>query len=74
MLGSNFRIWTYKLGALVSMDMLKWDKGELYIYKGVNLKLELGRLETNKKHLLQKNDHNMNPPGAGSRACPSGGT
>ena len=39
MLGSNFRIWTYKLGALVSMDMLKWDKGELYyIYKGVNLK------------------------------------
>ena len=40
MLGSNFRIGTYKLGALplVSMDMLKWDKGELYIYKGVNLK------------------------------------
>ena len=35
MLGSNFRIGTYKLGALplVSMDMLKWD-----IYKGVNLK------------------------------------
>ena len=27
-----------KLGALVSMDILKWDKVELYIYKGVELK------------------------------------
>ena len=36
------------------MDVMKWDKGELYIYKGVKLKYELGRLETNKTHLFQK--------------------
>ena len=34
----------YKLGALVSMDMLKWDKGEeLYIYKGGQFKVGAGK-------------------------------
>ena len=31
------------------MDKLKWDKGELYFFKGDKLYCELGRLETKER-------------------------